>query len=106
LIRTILQVSRQMIVKRGARGLNIGRASQAWNRSCKLGSARPIEASALSFSITTAVMVMLRMVRRRVIVVGAGSAEKRATEAEKCQRYIHETKFEAIQSSDPANGFR
>jgi hypothetical protein len=51
-------------------------------------------------------LVMLRMVRRRVIVVGARSAEKRAAEAKKCERHIHETKFEAIQSSDAANGFR
>jgi fructoselysine-6-P-deglycase FrlB-like protein len=51
-------------------------------------------------------LVMLRMVPRRVIVVGAGSAEKRATQAKKCERHIHETKFEAIQSSDAANGFR
>jgi hypothetical protein len=51
-------------------------------------------------------LAMLGMLRRRVIVVGAGGTEKRAAEATKRKKHIHETKFEAIQSSDPADGFR
>jgi hypothetical protein len=51
-------------------------------------------------------LAMLRMVRRRVIVMGAGGAEKRAAEAKKRKRHIHETKSEPIQNSDPEDGFR
>jgi hypothetical protein len=49
---------------------------------------------------------MLRAIRRGVIIMGAGGTEKRATEAKKRKKHIHETKFEAIQSFDPADGFR
>jgi hypothetical protein len=50
-------------------------------------------------SITTPVMLaMLLRVRRRVIVVGTGRAEKRAAEAKKREKLdLRETGFEAIQ---------
>jgi hypothetical protein len=51
-------------------------------------------------------LAMLRMVCRRVIVVGAGGAEKGAAEAKKRKRKIYEIRFEAIQGTDPEDGFR
>jgi hypothetical protein len=50
-------------------------------------------------SITAPVMLaMMLRVRRRVIVVGTGRAEKRAAEAKKREKLdLYETGFEAIQ---------
>jgi hypothetical protein len=53
----------------------------------------------LSVSITAPVMLaMMLRIRRRVIVVGTGRAEKRAAQAKKRKKlYLRETGFEAIQ---------